>query len=103
MTVVLSRNDHWAPAKAKCSVCGDSQYHPPYVYWNTFASEAECSGDLIFCPRCCRGLLHGLVADMIHAVAIADIRALGYHSFTLVRAHQNGVDAEAKAVRENIK
>ena len=90
MSVMLSKNCPWYPSKPECTVCGDQLCGPPFVQW--MGTE-----EMIICPRCCRGLLTGLVADMIQVVAIADIQARGYHGCTLVRASQKDVNTKEKA------
>ena len=91
MSVITSCKDAYFPKGEKCTFCGDRQYHPPMVFWTGGDSE------VIICGECCRGLAKGLVADMVHVVAILDLKRLGYHGQTLVRESQQKVDDEAQA------
>jgi hypothetical protein len=99
MTVVLSKNYFMYPKDPTCWVCGDRLYHPPFVQWTVHGSSG--GEEMVICVDCCRSLRTGLAADMIHAVAIEDLRALGYRGCTLKLVGQEKVDeaaAEEKSV-----
>jgi hypothetical protein len=53
---------------------------PPFVVWTV------PDGQVRVCSRCCRSLKNGFTADLIEAVAIADINRLyNCHEYTLER------------------
>jgi hypothetical protein len=97
MTVVLSRDYFLYPKNPTCWVCGERLYHPPFVTWTVHGNSG--GEDMVICAGCCRNLRDGLMADLIHLLAIVDLRAVAthYNNFTLVRTHQDSVDATAKA------
>jgi hypothetical protein len=82
MTVVLSRNDieySLCDRAAECSICSGSPLFPPFIYW-------QAAAQMYICHHCIEGSGKGLMADLIQARAIIDLRAL-YPDFTLERQH----------------
>lgn len=59
-----------------CIICKEKLWGA-FVEWH--------GTDLFICAPCCRKIKNGLMADMVHAAAIADLRDLGYHGQTLKR------------------
>ena len=89
MSVVqFAKEDVTAAAdRCVCSIC-DCKLYPPFLCWT----------DLAICQDCCQKHKRGLMADIIHFAAIADLRDLGYYE-TFQRA-QRRLGNDGKRIRE---
>lgn len=80
MSVITDRRSEEGFSSSKpdtvCIIC-TKKLSGPFVEW--------LGTDLFICAPCCRTIKKGLMADMVHAVAIADLHDLGYRGETLTR------------------
>jgi hypothetical protein len=74
MTVVLSKTTSLYRIKpdAACTFCG-GPLHAPFVEW-------RANPPVYICKCCCMTLGNGIMADIIHVRAIAELRRLGCRS-----------------------
>jgi hypothetical protein len=78
MVVCLTKADDLCPnpEPETCTIC-ERRAHYPFLCWH--------GSKLIICRECCREVKRGLIADLLHLGAIADLHALGYYYETLAR------------------
>jgi hypothetical protein len=85
------RGSQYKSNVTKCSICAELLL-PPFLEWN-------CTSDLFICIECCRKHKNGLIADLVQAAAIAELRnALGprRRDQTLVRRSVKEVNEYAQ-------
>jgi hypothetical protein len=66
----------------KCTVC-EEKLRVPFVEW--------LGAELFIWGNCCRKIKNGLMADMVHAAGIVELRALGYSDAVLTRRGRSDV------------
>jgi hypothetical protein len=94
MSVITNKENDWSNVRGsgkKCCVCGDKIHHFPFLHWH--------GSPIILCAGCCESIKRGLMADLIHVIAIKDLNELGYNDETLVRMRTT--KAEQNEKREN--
>jgi hypothetical protein len=79
--------------KAKCSVCGDTLHHYPFLEWH-------CDQRILICPTCCQTMKRGFMADLIQLAATRDLQDVGYSDHKLIRKHDVQLEKEYWAQRD---